>query len=251
MSSKGKGNTDETVRQTQMAAAGAIAIKAVDGLKIDVTQVNQQTVSQSIDAMVKADPQLAWIKDAERRGDVDWHQVKEIHESFKYSNSGLGPASQIIIAIVMATVVGPMAATAAGGGGVTAAAVGAVASGAATNATVSVINNRGNLGAVFKDVTSSDAIKGYVISGVTAGLTKGLFDGWTGTQTNPNTGAVITSPALNTWTGVGQFAANQALQNGTSTLLSKALGQGGDFGDALKGALFNTLAAASFNAIGD
>jgi filamentous hemagglutinin len=104
---------------------------------------------------------------------------------------------------------------------------------------------------VFKDVTSSDAIKGYVISGVTAGLTKGLFDGWTGTQTNPNTGAVITSPALNTWTGVGQFAANQALQNGTSTLLSKALGQGGDFGDALKGALFNTLAAASFNAIGD
>ncbi|WP_249043027.1 DUF637 domain-containing protein, partial [Pseudomonas extremorientalis] len=56
---------------------------------------------------------------------------------------------------------------------------------------------------------------------------------------------------LNTWTGVGQFAANQALQNGTSTLLSKALGQGGDFGDALKGALFNTLAAASFNAIGD
>ncbi|SDO83060.1 Possible hemagglutinin [Pseudomonas extremorientalis] len=105
---------------------------------------------------------------------------------------------------------------------------------------------------MFKDVTSSDAMKGYVISGVTAGLTKGLFDGWTGTQTNPNTGAVITSPAaLNTWTGVGQFAANQALQNGTSTLLSKALGQGGDFGDALKGALFNTLAAASFNAIGD
>ncbi|WP_175507992.1 DUF637 domain-containing protein, partial [Pseudomonas sp. NFPP24] len=41
------------------------------------------------------------------------------------------------------------------------------------------------------------------------------------------------------------------LQNGTSTLLSKALGQGGDFGDALKGALFNTLAAASFNAVGD
>lgn len=184
--------------------------------------------------MVKADPQLAWIKEAEKRSDVDWHQVKEIHDSFKYSNSGLGPASQIIIAIVMAAVVGPMAAAAAGGG-VTGAAVGAVASSAATNASVSVINNRGNLGAVFKDVTSSDAMKGYVISGVTAGLTAGLFDGWTGTQTNLSMGAVITSPALNTWTGVGQFAANQALQNGTSTLLSKALGQGGDFGDALSG----------------
>ncbi|WP_242167114.1 MULTISPECIES: filamentous hemagglutinin N-terminal domain-containing protein [unclassified Pseudomonas] len=250
VSSEGKGNTDESVRQTQMVAAGNIAIKAVDGLRIDVTQVNQQTVSQSIDAMVKADPQLAWLKDAEKRGDVDWHQVKEIHDSFKYSNSGLGPASQIIIAIVMAAVVGPMAAGLTGGT-VTGAALGAVASGAATNATVSVINNRGNLGAVLKDVTSSDAMKGYVISGVTAGLTAGLFDGWTGTQTNPSTGAVITSPALNTWTGVGQFAANQALQNSTSTLLSKALGQGGDFGDALKGALFNALAAASFNAVGD
>ncbi|WP_350650020.1 hypothetical protein, partial [Pseudomonas sp. HY13-MNA-CIBAN-0226] len=61
-SSKGKGNTDETLRQTQMVAEGNIAIKAVEGLKIDVRQVNQQTVSQSIDAMVKADPQLAWIK---------------------------------------------------------------------------------------------------------------------------------------------------------------------------------------------
>lgn len=72
VSSKGKGNTDETLCQTQMVAAGNIVIKAVDGLKIDVRQVNQQTVSQSIDAMVKADPQLAWLKEAEKRGDVDW-----------------------------------------------------------------------------------------------------------------------------------------------------------------------------------
>ncbi|WP_422396307.1 DUF637 domain-containing protein [Pseudomonas trivialis] len=267
VSSKGKGNTDETQRQTQMVAEGTIAIHAVNGLKIDVTQVNQQTVSQSIDAMVKADPQLAWLKDAEQRGDVDWRQVKEIHDSFKYSNSGLGPASQLIIAIVMATVLGPLAAGAMGtatGGLVTAgtlsagtaagisAATGAVAAGAATNATVSVISNRGNLGAVFKDVTSSDAIKGYFISGVTAGLTAGLFDGWTGTETVNGTGKIVTVPgALGTWAGVGQFAANQVLQNTTSTLLGKALGQGGDLGDALKGALFNTLAAASFNAIGD
>ncbi len=251
MSSKGKGNTDETHRQTQMVAEGTIAIHAVNGLKIDVTQVNQQTVSQSIDAMVKADPQLAWLKDAEKRGDVDWQQVKEIHDSFKYSNSGLGPASQMIIAIVMASVVGPLAATAAGGG-VPGAVVGALASSAANNATVSVINNRGNLGAVVKDVTSSDAIKGYITSGVTAGLTAGLFDGWTGTKTVSSTGVVSVSPgSLSTWTGVGQFAANQALQSSTSALLSKALGQGGDIGDALKGALFNTLAATSFNAIGD
>ncbi|OPA85728.1 hypothetical protein BFW87_27200 [Pseudomonas fluorescens] len=250
VSSKGKGNTDETLRQTQMVAEGNIAIKAVEGLKIDVKQVNQQTVSQSIDAMVKADPQLAWIKEAEARGDVDWRQVKEIHDSFKYNNSGLGPASQIIIAIVMAAVVGPLAAGLTGGT-VTGAALGAVASGAATNATVSVINNRGNLGAVLKDVTSSDAMKGYVISGVTAGLTAAYFGDWTGTQVNSTTGKITTPGLLNTWGGVGKFAANQTLQSGTSMLLSKALGQGGSASDALKSALFNTLAAASFNLVGN
>ena len=266
VSSKGKGKTDETLRQSQFIAEGSVAIKAVNGLKIDINQVNQQTVSQSIDAMVKADPQLAWLKDAEKRGDVDWRQVKEIHDSFKYSNSGLGPASQIIIAIVMAAVVGPMAAgamgTATGGmvaaGTITAetaagisAAAGAVAAGAATNATVSVVNNRGNLGAVFKDVTSSDAIKGYAIAGATAGLTAAYFDGWTGTETSTATEKVVTSSSLSTWNGVGQFAANQALQNGTSMLLGKALGQGGNVSDALKNSLFNTLAAASFNMVGD
>ncbi|KPA91277.1 filamentous hemagglutinin family N-terminal domain [Pseudomonas asplenii] len=174
-SAKGKGNTDETLRQTQMIAEGKITIKAVEGLKIDVREVNQQTVSQTIDAMVKADPKLAWLKDAEQRGDVDWRQVKEIHESFKYNTSGLGPASQLIIAIIMAAVVGPAVMTAmAGSSPVLAAGVAAVSTSAATNATTSFINNGGNLGAVFKDVTSSDAMKGYAVSFATAGVTQSL-----------------------------------------------------------------------------
>ncbi|SCW99140.1 MULTISPECIES: filamentous hemagglutinin N-terminal domain-containing protein [unclassified Pseudomonas] len=249
-SSKGKGNTDETLRQTQMVAKGNIVIKAVDGLQIDVKQVNQQTVSQAIDAMVKADPQLAWLKQAEARGDVDWRLVKEIHQSFKYENSGLGPASQMIIAIVMAAVVGPAALSAfASLGTIGSAGLAAIATGAATNATTSFINNGGNLGAVFQDVTSSDALKGYVISGVTAGLTAGVFDGMLKTTTNPITGKVTVD--LSSLEGVGRFAGNQILQGETSALLGKALGQGGSGSDALKGALFNTLAAASFNAVGD
>lgn len=248
-SAKGKGNTDETLQQSVLVAKGETVIKAVNGLHIDVKQVDQQTVSQTIDAMVKADPELAWIKEAEARGDVDWQRVKEVHDSFKYSHSGLGAGAAIAIAIVMAAVVGP-AAAAAVNGGVTGAAVGAVAAGASTNATVSFVNNKGNLGAVFKDVTSSDAMKGYVISGATAGLTSAYFDGWTGTQTDTATGKIV-GPKLYTWKGVGQFAANQSLQNGTSALISSALGKGGSGSDALKGALFNTLAAATFNAVGD
>jgi filamentous hemagglutinin len=166
-SSKGKGNTDETLRQTQMIAKGNITIKAVEGLQIDLKHIDQKSVSQTIDAMVQADPQLAWLKQAEARGDVDWRQVKEIHESFKYQNSGLGPASQIIIAIALAAVMGPMMA------GMNTM-LQAVAVSAATKATVSTIDNRGNLGKVVKDVTSKDSIKGYVTAAATAGVMQGL-----------------------------------------------------------------------------
>jgi filamentous hemagglutinin len=198
-SAKGKGQTDETLRQSVLLAQGEVVIKAVDGLKIDIKQIDQKAVSQTIDAMVQAEPELAWLKQAEARGDVDWRQVKEIHDSFKYEHSGLGPASQLIIAIAMAVIVGPAAAGAVGGG-VGGAMAGAVATSAATNATVSTINNRGNLGAVFKDVTSSDAIKGYAVAAATAGIadkygyspTKLGFD----TSSVKSVGIKITSDAL-------------------------------------------------------
>ncbi|MEB0048815.1 DUF637 domain-containing protein, partial [Pseudomonas sp. Dout3] len=166
-SSKGEGKTDETLRQSSLIAAGNLTIKAVDGLKIDIKHIDQKSVSQTIDAMVKADPQLAWLKQAEARGDVDWRQVKEIHESFKYNNSGLGPAAQLIIAIALAAVMGPMMA------GMNSM-LQAVSLSVATKATVSTIDNRGNLGKVVKDVTSKESIKGYTVAAAMAGVADGL-----------------------------------------------------------------------------
>jgi filamentous hemagglutinin len=274
-SAKGKGNTDETLRQSELVAQGELAIKAVDGLKIDIRQVNQNTVSQTIDAMVQADPSLAWIKQMELRGDVDWREVKELHDSFKYSNSGLGAGAQIVIAIIvtyftMGAASGAIAAAGTGTSmaGATAAATATsaagwanaagsvVLAGMASNGAISTINNRGNLGAVFKDVTSSDAMRGYVVSGVTAGLTAGFYDDWTSTQTGtttalPNSGVVTSASPLSTWQGVGQFTANQVLQNGTSAILTKALGGEASLGDALQSSLANAFAAYGFNMIGD
>ncbi|HHQ2604147.1 TPA: DUF637 domain-containing protein, partial [Pseudomonas aeruginosa] len=286
-SSKGKGQTDETVRQSQIVAQGNLAIKAVEGLKIDLKHIDQKTVSQTIDAMVQADPQLAWLKQMEQRGDVDWRRVQELHDSWKYSNSGLGVGAQLAIAIVVAyftagaasAALGSMAGVGAGSGSMMAAAgstamvqagtaVGtaaagwanaagtAVAMGMASNGAISTINNRGNLGDVVKDVTSSDALRGYVVAGTTAGLTAGVYDKWTSTQTGtstalPNTGAVAPAAGLGTWQGVGQFTSNQLLQNGTSVLLDRALGGKGSLGDALQNSLANAFAAYGFKLIGD
>ncbi len=193
-SAKGRGNTDETLRQTEMIANGNLVIHAVEGLNIDIKDINQNTVSQTIDAMVKADPGLAWLKDAEKRGDVDWRLVKETHDSFKYSSSGMGPAAMLAVIIIVSVLTagaasaavasagstmgaagGTLATTTAAATATTAAGLGnivasAVLTSMASSAAVSTINNKGNLGDTFKDVFSSESLKGYVLAGVTAGI---------------------------------------------------------------------------------
>jgi filamentous hemagglutinin len=193
-SAEGRGKTDETLRQTEMIANGNLVIHAVEGLNIDIKDINQNTVSQTIDAMVKADPGLAWLKDAEKRGDVDWRLVKETHDAFKYSSSGMGAGAMLAVIIIVSvltagaasaavasagsamgaaggtlatTTVAATATTTAGLGNIIATAV--LTSMASTTA-VSTINNKGNLGDTFKDVFSSESLKGYVLAGVTAGI---------------------------------------------------------------------------------
>lgn len=238
-SSKGKGNTDETLRQTQMVAAGNITIKAVDGLKIDIKDVNQQSVSQTIDAMVQADPQLAWLKDAEKRGDVDWRQVKEIHESFKYSTSGLGPASQLIIAILMSVMLGPA------GAGLGGAAL-AGASSLATTAAVATINNGGDLGAGLKAITSKDGLTDAAIAAITADVAQNYLGDMTMTKTV--NGKIVID--LGSIEAVSHFAGQQLINNASAAVIAKAFGRDVTLAGILQSTIYSTLAAYSFDQVG-
>ncbi|WP_413817397.1 hemagglutinin repeat-containing protein [Pseudomonas sp. P8_241] len=208
-SAKGKGNTDETLRQTVIVAQGKLAIQAVDGLKIDIKKIDQHSVSETIDVMVKSDPQLAWLKEAEARGDVDWREVQEMHDSFKYSHSSLGQGAMLAIIIVATALtagaasgaLGAAAGAGAGSGTAMAAAgssamvtagtaVGTAAAGwgnvmlttalssMAGTAAESTINNKGNLGQVLDDVTNEDSLKGYATASLIAGFGAAFTDGW-------------------------------------------------------------------------
>ncbi|WP_178076279.1 DUF637 domain-containing protein, partial [Pseudomonas sp. 2822-15] len=222
-SSKGKGNTDETLRQTQMIAEGSVVIKAVDGLKIDIKQIDQNTVSQTIDVMVKADPQLAWLKEAEKRGDVDWRKVQEVHDSFKYNNSSLGGGAALVIAIIVtyftwgagAGLVGAASTTTTG------LAANSVYTAVAIKGATSTINNKGNLGAIAKDVTSGESLKGYAIAGASGAIAK--FAGVTGELTTSDLGRQLAvNSALRTVANGGSFTKNigQAAIDLTASLLS-------------------------------
>ncbi|MCW1243356.1 DUF637 domain-containing protein, partial [Pseudomonas sp. SAICEU22] len=275
-SMKGKGHTDETLIQSQLQAQGNVAIKAADGLNIDIKHINEKTVSQTIDVMVKADPKLAWLKEAEQRGDVDWRLIKETHESFKYSHSSLGQGAMLAIIIIVtvltagtatAATVGAGAgsaaagaATAAGASAATAATVGAAASAAATasfsaavaQTAVSTINNKGDLGATFKDVFSSDNLKNYVIAGITAGFAKGVIDPALGGNTVPFNN-LTKGFDLNTLQGMGGFALHAGAQGVAGGVIKTAI-NGGSLGQNLRDGLVyqaSTVAAATtFNFVG-
>ncbi|MBB2885590.1 filamentous hemagglutinin [Pseudomonas umsongensis] len=239
---KGSGTTDETLRQSQLVAQGRLVIKAAGQISIDIKQVDQQSVSQTIDAMVKADPALAWMKEAEARGDINWRQVKEIHESFKYDTSGLGAGAKIAIAILMSFIMGP-----AGLGLVGAGAGGAVVTSLATTAVTSTISNKGNLGAAFKETFSADSLKGAAIAGFTAGMLDYADANWFA-GASEGTKSILTST---NFTDIATRLAGRAV---ISSGISTAIG-GGSFGDNLGAALVgeagNVAMATGFNWIGD
>ncbi len=283
-SAKGKGNTDETLRQSELVARGEMAIKAVNGLKIDIKQIDQNTVSQTIDVMVKADPQLAWLKEADRRGDVDWRHVKELHDSFKYSHSSLGQGAMLAIIIVVtvltagaASALAASAGSAVGAGSTMAAATAATAATSTTAAVagtaaglgnviatasltslastgvVSTINNKGNLGAAFKETFSSDSLKQSLIAGASAGFVNYASGNWFGAQSDPVTNKVSGPSVVPHWNdpaAIGRFGTIQLAGGAVRGTLSEALGQG-SFKDAMKGSLFDVMQATAFTGVGD
>ena len=254
-SMSGKGSTDETLRQSELIAKGNLAIKAVDGLHIDVKQVNQQTVSEAIDAMVSANPDLSWLKDAEKRGDVDWRQVQEIHQSFKYSHSGLGVGAQLALAILLAALTGGA------GAGLVGASAGTFSAGLANAALVSLevtaansaISNKGNLGAVVKDTFSKGSLQSAAVSGLTAGFINYASSDWFGASMDPATGEITGSsvvPSLMDPAALARFTAIQLAGGAVNGVLSEALGTG-TFKDSMMGSVFTVLQATAFNGVGD
>ncbi|THF63407.1 DUF637 domain-containing protein [Pseudothauera rhizosphaerae] len=258
-SAKGKGKTDETLRQSELVAGGELAIRAAGRISIDVKEVNAQTVTQTIDALVQAEPQLAWLKEMEARGDVDWQRVKEVHDSFKYSHSGLGAGLALVIAIVVTVLTWGAASgavatlTNAAVGTASNAALTAAATSAMSNMAINTINSGGDLGEALELSLSEDALKGYATSAIVAGITAGYIDKAFGAKTNAATGTA-SGFDLNTVAGVGRFAAYQ----GTRAVVSAGVGtaiNGGSFSDnlaqALTSAAVHTVSAAAFNQVGN
>ena len=250
---KGKGSSDEELHYTQFNVRGQTSIHAQGGIQAQVGQnVDLNNLAQQ--------PGMGWVgqitNDPNLTNSVEWQRVQEAHEQWSYRQSGMGPVSAALVAVMVAAAAAPAASAAgasagaaAGGtttlaGTVTAGAVKAGVLALSSQVGVSFFNNNGDLGKVFKELGESDSVKNLAAAIITGGVLAGMGFQVLPDQPNVGSGAKL----------FGDQMINNLKIQGASTLINTTI-KGGSFEDGLKDALLaalvNSIAAATANGIGD
>lgn len=259
-----KGSITETAQLPRFNGPVLPTINAVGGLVVQVpiseTDANKAELRDEILKLANQ-PGNAYLKELVNRKDVDWQQILLTQKDWDYKSQGLtGAGAAIIIIIVTIVTMGSGTAAAAGAAGGAAAsgttvglgasmlgaagvtttaagaivpsALGAMANAAvtslATQASVSLINNGGDIGKTLKDLGSKDAAKNLAASVVTAGLMSQVSS-----ALNLKPDSTVLSDRL-----VNNFTSSVG-----STLVQTAI-KGGDLEENLKVALLSGLAGA-------
>ena len=237
-----KGSITETAQLPSFNGPVLPTFKAAGGLSVQVPISEKDANKAELrDEILKLanQPGNAYLKELVNRKDVDWQTVLLTQKDWDYKSQGLTGAGAAIIAIVVtmvtagagAAVVGALGGSAATLGGSAIAMTQAALTSLATQASVSLINNGGNIGKTLKELGSKDSVKNLAASVVTAGLLS---------QASTALNLKLDSTALsdrsirlinNFTTSIG------------STLVQTAI-KGGDLEENLKVALLSGLAGA-------
>jgi large exoprotein involved in heme utilization and adhesion len=244
----GQGETKQTLNQTQFNGK----VNVATGINTTVL-IPEGDLKNQVQALSQQ-PGMAYIGELAKDPRVNWQQVKLAYDKWDYSQEGLTPAGAAILAIAIAAYTGGLGAELLGGTAGTAATattaatqatlMGSIVLGAAANAGfaalsasagVSFVNNGGDLGKTFKDLGSSQNVKGMLTAMATAGVLTELGSTTTATgQTGANAQAVSTTQAVN------DFSANltrNVTNNLASAVVSSAINGKSLNEDALSTAL--------------
>ncbi|WP_162889499.1 DUF637 domain-containing protein [Pseudomonas parafulva] len=115
-----------------------------------------------------------------------------------------------------------------------------------------MINNKGNIGAALKDVTSKDSMQSYLVSGLAAGFAAGVLDKTFGVEKADVTKATH-GFELDTVSGASKFAGYTFAESGFGAVANTAI-KGGSLGDNLAHAAVSSAAdvisAGIYNRLG-
>lgn len=206
-----------------------------------------------------AQPGQAWMLQLADRPGVDWQAVALAHDKWDYKQEGLTAEAAVMIAIAISFVMpgaGAGLASFATGTTVAAGATSAIVLQAGivaltTQATVTLINNKGDLGRTLSDLGRDETIRNVAAAMVTAGALNALA----GSISVPNADGTFTPLAQVSGTSdlVAQIGKN-VINNAASALIDTAI-NGGDLGDKLAHAITTSVidaaGASAANSVGD
>jgi hypothetical protein len=234
-SMSGSGSTSQTLALPSFAGGGTFT--APGGLSVQIPEGNFKSQIQTLSQQ----PGMSYLNDLAARTDVNWQAVKLANEQWNYSQSGLTPAGAALLGAAVAWATGGIGANLIGGTVTTTTATGAAVTSYTTaglmanaaftslaaQASITLVNNKGDIGKTLKDMSSSSTVKAALAAALTAGVLEKI-------------GASSTMTELGK---TGQFADKLTynLINATGRALTTTAINGGDLQGALKAALVGGL----------
>ena len=163
----GSGSTVETLKLPSFEGPALPKLTAPGGYIADIPKGNLKT---EIEKLAKQ-PEYAYLKQLQTVKDVNWNQVQLAYDKWDYKQEGLTGAGAAIIALAVTVVTsGAGTGAALGLNGAAAAAADAAFTSLASQASVSLINNKGDVGKTLKELGRSSTVKNLVVAAATAGV---------------------------------------------------------------------------------
>ena len=161
------------------AFVGEVSFSAPGGLSV---QVPQAADLRTQIAALSAQPGLGYLNDLAGRSDVNWQPVTLAHESWDHTKEGLTPAGAALLSVAVAwatagtgagLVGGTLTSTSAAGVTTTVTSTaGAMANAAFTSlaaqASITLINNKGDIGKTLRDLGRSSTAKAALAAALSA-----------------------------------------------------------------------------------
>ncbi|WP_227538696.1 DUF637 domain-containing protein, partial [Moraxella canis] len=225
------GSIKQTATLPSFVGNNTPTIIALDGVEIQIPTSQQEqkagtTLQEQIDTLIQQ-PEYSYLNQFIDREDTLWQEIILAEESWDYKQEGLTPAGAAIVAIAVGMATGGTASGIAGtvaanvGSQTVGAMAGAAFSSLASQASVSLINNKGDVEATLKELGSKDNVKQLTLAIASAGISHKIDKGL-GLK-----GIDITQ------TGFDQRLV-KAIADSTSTSLLQTAVYGSDFEENLK-----------------
>ncbi|MFN3809115.1 MAG: filamentous hemagglutinin N-terminal domain-containing protein [Roseateles asaccharophilus] len=267
---EGQGHDRSTGQMSELL--GTVSVDAGVKLSIELPRVAEPgsgaavpSLQEQVQKLAGQQPGLAYLEQLRSHPSIKWSEVELAQREWSYKQQGLTGAGAALVALAVAWATGGMGvellgsttagtttlggvtlATSAGGLTAAGAALNAGFAGLAASASVSLVNNGGDIGKTLKELGSKDSIKNLLTSMLTAGALNGLSNTLT---LNGQTLASITPQNSGFAANLGKAViSNVASAAINSTLTGASLED--SIRTALVGAMASTAGAFGAQAIG-